>query len=693
MYGSINGRLALALVGLIDIAFAFCIAFVLASGFATSAYAYVDPSVMTYTIQALAGVAVALSAVLGVVWRRLRRFLLKVLKIDENAGKEADPVVHRLSLEDEAYEGKVKSADENARRMKVRMGISKPEQLCWSTRFLFALAASAMLFYTFVVIGPLEIVANSSSSLFFGVSDIALPLFIVSIVGAFVLAGLVSFLHGRAFGIAFAVISLVGILGYVQAMFLNGSLPSADGTQVAWGDYTTVTVISALVWIAVIVAGLVMSVKKSLLFKGCVSTLCLVGILAQSVGLGLLLTTPGDDGFSPLDQKATVTMDGVTEVSSKNNVIVFVLDTFDTAYLRQVVEADSSCLDGFTGFTWFENSTGSMIPTRYAMSAFLTGKSLGPSDEGYSTSVIADWYTQHNLLDDIKGQGYTVDLYATDIYDAIDSLSERVDNIKPLERAIDYPSAVGMLLKCSMYRDLPWALKPLFWFYTDEVNNEVLLEDQDNLSGSVWKMDDASYYSLLKEKGLEEVDLEEGEGSFRVIHLAGTHAPYTIDRNAEYVEDGTDLVEQGLGSLHIVDQYMQELKRLGLYDSATIVVTADHGEWYLADEIVGPTNPMLLVKPSTEQGGSNAALKVSNVPTGHLDFAATVLDAVGVDASPYGGMNVFDVPDDERVRYFYSTSVVGPEHEYTRIKQWEINGDANSWDDWRDTGVEWPIAG
>ncbi len=37
---------------------------------ATPALAYVDPSVMTYTIQALAAVAVALSAVLGVASTR-----------------------------------------------------------------------------------------------------------------------------------------------------------------------------------------------------------------------------------------------------------------------------------------------------------------------------------------------------------------------------------------------------------------------------------------------------------------------------------------------------------------------------------------------------------------------------------------------------------------------------------------------
>ena len=33
--------------------------------------AYVDPSVMSYTVQAIAGVAIALGVVFGVVWRKV----------------------------------------------------------------------------------------------------------------------------------------------------------------------------------------------------------------------------------------------------------------------------------------------------------------------------------------------------------------------------------------------------------------------------------------------------------------------------------------------------------------------------------------------------------------------------------------------------------------------------------------------
>ena len=52
--------------------------------------AYVDPSVMTYTIQAVAGAIIALGAVIGVTWRIMKKKTQKVLKIDENTKKEME---------------------------------------------------------------------------------------------------------------------------------------------------------------------------------------------------------------------------------------------------------------------------------------------------------------------------------------------------------------------------------------------------------------------------------------------------------------------------------------------------------------------------------------------------------------------------------------------------------------------------
>ena len=52
--------------------------------------AYIDPSVMTYGIQVIAGVAVVVGTVVGVLWRKAKKKVQNSLGIDENANKEVE---------------------------------------------------------------------------------------------------------------------------------------------------------------------------------------------------------------------------------------------------------------------------------------------------------------------------------------------------------------------------------------------------------------------------------------------------------------------------------------------------------------------------------------------------------------------------------------------------------------------------
>ena len=58
-----------------------------------AAYAYLDPSVATYAIQVVAGVVVAVGAVVGIYWRKAKKKVSNALGIDENAGKEVEEEV------------------------------------------------------------------------------------------------------------------------------------------------------------------------------------------------------------------------------------------------------------------------------------------------------------------------------------------------------------------------------------------------------------------------------------------------------------------------------------------------------------------------------------------------------------------------------------------------------------------------
>lgn len=67
--------------------------------FSTTAFAYLDPSVMTYTIQVVAGVVVAVGTVIGIYWRKARKKVQDKLGINENTYKEVEEDVVEFSEE------------------------------------------------------------------------------------------------------------------------------------------------------------------------------------------------------------------------------------------------------------------------------------------------------------------------------------------------------------------------------------------------------------------------------------------------------------------------------------------------------------------------------------------------------------------------------------------------------------------
>lgn len=64
---------------------------------------YLDPSVMTYAIQAIAGVVIAIGAVAGIYWRKAKKKVSDKLGIDENKNKEVegDDIIINTKSEDE----------------------------------------------------------------------------------------------------------------------------------------------------------------------------------------------------------------------------------------------------------------------------------------------------------------------------------------------------------------------------------------------------------------------------------------------------------------------------------------------------------------------------------------------------------------------------------------------------------------
>ena len=73
--------------------FAVCMVFL----FSFSSFAYIDPSVTTYAVQAIAGVVIAVGAFAAVYFRKAKNKVSEKLGIDENAKKEVEGEIEEIT--------------------------------------------------------------------------------------------------------------------------------------------------------------------------------------------------------------------------------------------------------------------------------------------------------------------------------------------------------------------------------------------------------------------------------------------------------------------------------------------------------------------------------------------------------------------------------------------------------------------
>ena len=381
------------------------------------AQAYVDPSVMTYTIQALAAVVVALSAVLGVAFRRSRKVLFRLLKIDENANKIVEGKVHKVDTKGaEAANTQMKEilAAESVRLKEQKEGTLKPKG-----RVGVAFLVSFFTVFTILVVAPLELVASNAKDLSFSLNDVAGPVFLSGLLLTLLSTAVLSLLRKRVFNVAVAFVGAIGVALYIQAVFLNGGMPLADGHAVIWSDFTTQMIISGVIWLAIIAAAVVFSLLRARQLRTGLLVTAAALIIVQAVGVASLWG-PAVAVFTDVNtresQQIYATREGLYNVSSKKNVVVFVLDTTDTAFVQQLYNEYPETFTHMTGFTWYRNSVGSMIPTRYGIPSLVFENRLQPGQP--FGDFVDGWADNSHYLDDINKLGYSVGLY-TDNFNSI----------------------------------------------------------------------------------------------------------------------------------------------------------------------------------------------------------------------------------------------------------------------------------
>lgn len=467
---------------------------------------------------------------------------------------------------------------------------------------------------------------------------------------------------GYIFKIFTYIIFAFTAMGYIQENFLNGSMFKMDDRKQMWGNNTVIG--NAILWIVVIIAIVLICI---ILEKKHEKAICIIALYLTMIQLFTIayvrFTTPISDNTDILK------MDGMFELSSNENTIVFVLDWYDEQILEEIVENDSSFLDPLDGFVWYKNQTSRYAYTSLSVPYLLTGVKW--DREANDGEYVKSAFEQSSFFEDIAKQDYRIDIYTDPQY--LSNTKKLINNYSVSRGKCKIAKTIEVMLKCSRYQMAPFLFKDRFFYSSSKIS-------ELTLNGYI--VGNRNYYDKLLADGVTVNNNE--KGIFKFYHLMGVHS-LEIDQDIEVRE--SDIYSCGRGAMKIVYEFLEQLKEQGLYDNSEIIITADHGQNYLNEpqqrEKRGlkknTSSPILLIKKRNSSG----PLSVSYAPVSHDEFCATVIDSVGANTDRYERNYDGIAEDEERIREF----------EYYRegdvpYQMYHINGMATDIDSWQKVTIE-----
>jgi len=666
-------------------------------------YAYIDPATTTYLIQIATALVVTIGVSLSIFLYKFRLISSKVkywvygLFYRSSAKKKEteDPGKTRAKepwsppeyvIDSAGVSPDLVSFDEGIREALLagkadvksdKPGRSGAEPRTYAGRMRAAVPLALAFSFSFIVIGCLELAIQFAPEIPFRISAI-IPyvLLVFALVFAFFIV-VVPLFKGRVFEILLVVGFSILLAGYIQGTFLNFGLGLLTGDAVIWGDMKLQIALSMVCWIGCFVLAAYIWRRAGNVWRKLLLFVPLMLILLQGIGFISVIYEKSNE--SMLDERGhwgsvgdfwktvdeALTTDRINEVASETNAIIIILDRLDQEFVEEIAAGDPGFfdpLDGFTEFNDFVTYNGSTFPS---VAGYLTGNRYmyDMPRPDYFDYAWANALFFHALKDrDIDVRLY---LERGQAYSRISQLGGIASNTFEGELGINKRIALVKLLKLSGYRYAPMPLKQLFWIAPTEFIDAVELTAET----TPYLMNDFKYYANLKEEGLS---VSESETEAMIyIHLQGPHPPLRMDENIQYVEEST-LVAQAKGAFRIVYEYLAQLKELNLYESSTIVIMGDHGN-YLGDDLPGPARTGLLVKPA---GSSGTPLKISGAPVSPDQLHATLFEGLFGSSGEFGD-TFFDIGEGDDMLRLYAIN----------LWRYEIAGDGRDFSNWSFIGL------
>ena len=613
---------------------------------------YVDPSVLTYAIQAAAGVFITLGTVIGLYGRKLKSL----------AGKRKGSEAKDVTGDDLVFHDPVSECDRRAlyflseeekQALAEQQRIQKQKEAYSLRSGLLVACAVSMLWMCY---SPMMLYLTNRSEFRYDLYSI-LPAILLMSAAALAVSGMLFWLSWRISKPVYTFLTGFGFLFLVvcanEGIAFAGSLPPLDGTAFDWSAMTGAKVQSYVLIAVCTILILVVAIRKGGAFLRKTAG---AGSLLVMIFLAVLLLVSGiaSGGFLP-KRSASVTDQDEFTFSSDENLIILILDAADSGLFRRQMEGeDPQYRDVFEDFTYYPNTVGCYTYTEHAVPFILSGKWMENQEafETFETKALDD----SPLFRTLEAEGYRMGLYEDALVYESDGVY-RFENVKDDRYKLD---SIGEYARQSFYMTwfqyMPYPLKPLL-SREDSLSN---IQNRAIGKKRAFIGNNAHFYQQMQENPITVTE----DRCFRFIHLEGAHVPFRYDKDVNVIPQEEGSYSQNMeASITLTDAFLKRLKESGVYDNSAVIIMADHG--YTDDDansLLGRCNPLLLIKGKQERH----ELNVSEQPVSYEDLQETYQRLLkGTETA-----QLFDVREgDVRFRRFLAYEFNKPEiiREYLQL--------------------------
>ncbi len=546
-------------------------------------------------------------------------------------------------------------------------------------RWLTSLCIGAAFGLTFFFFSVLQSYAANQSKFLFALKDFILPVIGLTLLAVILPAAIILFTGPKLGKFAAAFFLGLTTMGYAQAAFLNRTHSLAGDDPSAFALERSNRLFNAAIWAAAALLFLaaVIFVKNRETLRTAAIILSAAVIGMQAAGTVTSFLKARNSGG---DKEYYLTTEGMTEVSPEKNIIVIILDRFDTMYYDQAVKEDPEIFAPLTGFTYYNDNISTYSRTYPGAASIVAGLRgfKGGADlwqaQGGAEHFLSGVYENSSFIKDLQANEYRIKLYMPGYYSYRSgrALQDSIGayNIAKADayHITDRGELVKNMLRLSLYKALPRRLKPYVAVSTDSFNKIVAYD-----GATLFEMDDVSICAQFREN---RITTDGSKGNYIYLHMGGCHDPYQMNENQERDWNGT-MMGQLRGDLKMIYDWFDQLKKLGVYKDATIVITGDH-PWAHNDSIL-PAEPRLTALFVKRAGAENEPLAYSSAQVWQDNLAASLIKSAGLKQTTMQdyGRAYWEIPEDEKPErwhyfewdhdggtQFYGYAVVGPGNDF-----------------------------